>query len=44
MIKYDFKTFMNVDGINDYKFYIHKIKERLKKEEGPDKFINIDMF
>ena len=42
MIKYDFKTFMNVDGINDYKFYIHKIKERLKKEEGPDKFINID--
>lgn len=42
MIKYDFKTFMNIDGINDYKLYIHKIKERLKKEEGPDKFINID--
>ena len=42
MIKYDFKTFMDIDGINDYNLYIHKIKERLKKEEGPDKFINID--
>ena len=42
MIKYDFKTFMNIDGINDYNLYIHKIKERLKKEEGPDKFINVD--
>lgn len=42
MIKYDFKTFMNVDGINDYNYYIHKIKERLNKENGPDKFINVD--
>ena len=30
MIKYDFKTFMDIDGINDYNLYIHKIKERLK--------------
>ena len=42
MIKYDFKTFMNVDGANDYNDKIHKIKTRLLKAEGPDSFIKLE--
>lgn len=42
MIKYDFKTFMNISGVNDYNDNIHKIKKRIIKKEGPDKFIDFD--
>ena len=42
MIKYDFKTFMNIDGVNDYKDIIHKIRVRLDKSEAGDIFTNVD--
>lgn len=42
MIKYDFKTFMNIDGVNNYNDKIHKIKTRLLKAEGPDSFVEFE--
>ena len=42
MIKYDFKTFMDVDGVNNYKDIIHKIKHKLEKKESGDIFTDID--
>lgn len=42
MIKYDFKTFMNIDGINNYHDKIHRIKMRLLKAEGPDSFVEFE--
>ena len=42
MIKYDFKTFMDVDGVNKYKDIIHKIKHKLEKKESGDIFTDID--
>lgn len=43
MIKYDFKTFMDIDGENDYQNKIHKIKERLDKKEGLDSFLKCNI-
>ena len=42
MIKYDFKTFMDIDGVNNYKDIIHKIKNKLEKKESGDIFTDID--
>lgn len=42
MIKYDFKTFMNIDGVNNYNDKIHKIKTRLLKAEGMDSFVEFE--
>ena len=33
MIKYDFKTFMNIDGASSYKEIIHKIKSKFDKRD-----------
>lgn len=42
MIKYDLKTFMDVDGVNNYKDIIHKIKNKLEKKESGDIFTDVD--
>lgn len=41
MIKYDFKTFMNIEGINNYKEIIYKIKEKFDKCAGGEIFTDV---
>lgn len=41
MIKYDFKTFMNITGVNNYKDIICKIKEKFDKCDGGEIFTDI---
>lgn len=41
MIKYDFKTFMNIDGASNYKEIIHKIKSKFDKREGGEIFTDV---
>ena len=41
MIKYDFKTFMNITGVNNYKEIICKIKEKFDKCDGGEIFTDI---
>lgn len=42
MIKYDFKTFMNITGINDCKEKIHKIREKLNKKCDGEIFLDVN--
>lgn len=42
MIKYDFKTFMNIAGTNDYQDKIHKIKEKLNKKCDGEIFLDVN--
>ena len=41
MIKYDFKTFMNIDGASSYKEIIHKIKSKFDKCDGGEIFTDV---
>lgn len=43
MIKYDFKTFMNITGTNDYQDKIHKIKEKLNKKCDGEIFLDVNL-
>lgn len=42
MIKYDFKTFMDVDGINNYEDKIHTIRKKLDLKSGNDIFLDVN--
>ncbi len=41
MIKYDFKTFANIDGVNNYKEYFSKIKEKFDNGTGGEIFTDV---
>jgi len=42
MIKYDFKTFMSIDGVAKYNDICNKIRVKLDKGEAGDIFANVD--
>ncbi len=42
MIKYDFKTFINIDGIDKYKDICNKIKKKFDECSGGEVFTDVD--
>lgn len=42
MLKFDFKTFMNINGENDYDELIHDIRKKLEKKESMLDWYDID--
>ncbi len=42
MLKFDFNTFMNINGDNNYEDKIHKIREKLEKKESMLDWYDVD--
>ena len=42
MLKFDFNTFMHIDGENDYNYKIHDIREKLEKKESMLDWYDVD--
>ena len=42
MIKYDFKTFVNVDGVSSYNGIVHKIRKKFDECKEKEVFTDIN--